>query len=41
MTADPSASPDVPQVAPDREQKNGAAGVSVYGKIEIKKNTEE
>ena len=31
----------VPQVAPDREQKNDAAGVSVYGKIEIKKNTEE
>ena len=37
----PKREPYVPQVAPDREQKNDAAGVSVYGKIEIKKNTEE
>ena len=37
----PKREPYVPQVAPDREQKNEAAGVSVYGKIEIKKNTEE
>ena len=33
----PRREPYVPQVAPDRTQKNDAAGVSVYGKIEVKK----
>ena len=35
----PKREPYVPQVAPDREQKNDAAGVSVYGKkSKLRKN---
>lgn len=37
----PKREPYVPQVSPEREHKNDAAGVSVYGKIEIKKDLTE
>lgn len=34
----PKREPYVPQVAPDRAHKDDAAGISVYGKIEVKKD---
>lgn len=37
----PKREPYVPQVSPEREHKSDVAGVSVYGKIEIKKDSNE
>lgn len=37
----PKREPYVPQVSPDRGHKDDAAGISVYGKIEVKKDSTE
>ena len=37
----PRREPYVPDIAADREKKNDVAGVSLYGKIEVKKDAAE